>query len=85
MNRGGHSNLLQDSCLENPMDRGAWWATIYGVTLSQTRLKQLSMRACMPVLQKSNVHITSVLPEYSLGFPGGLVVKNPPTNVGDVT
>ena len=42
-----HSNLLQDSCLENPMDRGAWWATIYGVTLSQTRLKQLSMHACM--------------------------------------
>ena len=31
---GGHSNRLQDSCLENPMDRGAWWATIYSVTES---------------------------------------------------
>ena len=31
------------SCLENPMDRGAWPATVYGVTKSQTRLKQLSM------------------------------------------
>ena len=33
---GGHSNLLQYSCLENPMDRGAWWATVHGVTKSQT-------------------------------------------------
>ena len=29
---GGHGNLLQYSCLENPMDRGAWWATVHGVT-----------------------------------------------------
>ena len=29
---GGHSNPLQYSCLENPMDRGAWWATVHGVT-----------------------------------------------------
>ena len=33
---------LQYSCLENPLDRGAWWATIYGVTQSRTRLKRLS-------------------------------------------
>ena len=32
----GHGNLLQYSCLENPMDRGAWWATVHGVTKSQT-------------------------------------------------
>ena len=31
--------LLQYSCLENPRDRGAWWATVHGVTQSQTRLK----------------------------------------------
>ena len=36
---GGHSNPLQYSCLENPTDRGAWWATVYGVTQSRTRLK----------------------------------------------
>ena len=30
------------SCLENPRDRGAWWAAVYGVAQSQTRLKQLS-------------------------------------------
>ena len=34
--RGGHGNPLQYSCLENPMDRGAWWATVHGVTKSQT-------------------------------------------------
>ena len=39
---GGHGNPLQYSCLENPMGRGAWWATIHRITKSQTRLKQLS-------------------------------------------
>ena len=34
----GHGNPLQYSCLENPMDRGAWWATVRGVTKS-TRVK----------------------------------------------
>ena len=38
----GCGNPLQCSCLENPRDGGAWWAAIYGVTQSQTRLKQLS-------------------------------------------
>ena len=36
---GGHSNPLQCSCLENPMDRGAWRATVHGVAKSQTRLR----------------------------------------------
>ena len=35
----GNGNPLQCSCLENPRDRGAWWAAVYGVTQSQTRLK----------------------------------------------
>ena len=38
----GNGNPLQHSCLENPRDRGAWWAAVYGVAQSQTRLKQLS-------------------------------------------
>ena len=38
----GNGNPLQCSCLENPWDRGAWWAAVYGVTQSQTRLKRLS-------------------------------------------
>jgi len=39
----GNGNTLQDSCLGNPMDRGAWWATVHSVAQSQTRLKVLSM------------------------------------------
>ena len=40
---GRHSNPLQYSCLKNPMDRGAWKATVHRVAKSQTQLKQLSM------------------------------------------
>ena len=42
----GPDNPLQYSFLENPMNRGAWQATVPGVTKSQTRLKRLSMQAC---------------------------------------
>ena len=38
----GNSNTLQCSCLENPRDRGAWWAALCGVAQSRTRLKRLS-------------------------------------------
>ena len=37
-----NGNPLQCSCLENPRDGGAWWAAVYGIALSQTRLKRLS-------------------------------------------
>ena len=43
--RGGHSNAPQYAYLENPIDRGAWWATVHGVTKSWTRLKRLYMHA----------------------------------------
>ena len=39
----GNGNPLQCSCLENPRDRGAWWAAVYGVAQSRTRLKWLSI------------------------------------------
>ena len=38
----GNGNPLQYSCLENPRDGGAWWAAVYGVAQSWTRLKRLS-------------------------------------------
>ena len=38
----GNGNPLQCSCLENPRDSGAWWAAVYGVAQSQTRLKRLN-------------------------------------------
>ena len=44
---GGHGHPPQYSCLENSMDRGAWRATVHGVTRSQTWLKWLSRHACM--------------------------------------
>ena len=40
--REGNGNPLQYSCLENPMDRGAWWATVHGVTKSRARLSDLT-------------------------------------------
>ena len=41
---GGHGNPLQYSCLENPTDRGTWWATVHGVAKSRTQLKCLSVQ-----------------------------------------
>ena len=41
----GHGNPLQYSCLVNPMDRGAWRATVHGTAKNWTRLKRLSMKA----------------------------------------
>ena len=43
----GNGNPLQYSCLENPMDRGAWRATVHGVAKSQTQLSDL---ACMHIM-----------------------------------
>ena len=50
---GRHGNPLQYSCLENPMDRGAWWAAVHGVAKSQTRLinwstDQPRSQPCLP-------------------------------------
>ena len=43
---GGNGNPLQYPCLENPIDRGAWWATVHEVAKSQTQLERFSMHAC---------------------------------------
>ena len=47
---GGHGNILQYSCPENPMDRGAWRAIVHGVAKSQIQLKQFRKHAspCRP-------------------------------------
>ena len=49
----GNGNPLQCSCLENPRDRGAWWAAVYGVAQSQTRLKWLSSSSSSNLLFKN--------------------------------
>ena len=48
----GNGNPLQCSCLENPRDGGAWWATVYGVAQSRTRLKRLSSSSSRQVSGK---------------------------------
>ena len=60
-----HGNPLQCSCLENPRDGGAWWASIYGVAQSRIRLKRLSTssssRLVMPFLPRSKRLLVSWL------------------------
>ena len=55
--RGRHGNSLQYSCLENPMDRGAWRATVHRVSKSQTRLKWLSTCVHSEILQFLSLHL----------------------------
>ena len=50
----GNGNPLQWSCLENPRDGGAWWAAVYGVTQSQTRLKRLHFHFSLSCTEEGN-------------------------------
>ena len=52
----GNGNPLQCSCLENPRDGGAWWAAVYGVAQSQTRLKRLSSSSSTVVSKAQHDH-----------------------------
>ena len=54
--REGNGNPLQCSCLETPRDGGAWWAAVYGVAQSRTRLKRLS--SCSIKTQTKNIYIS---------------------------
>ena len=56
----GNGNPLQCSCLENPRDRGAWWAAVYGAAQSRTRLKCLSSSSSMLLLQEMARLSTSI-------------------------
>ena len=50
---GGHGNPLQYSYLENPMNRGVWWATVHGVTKSWTQLRHIYTNMNMCVVKKT--------------------------------
>jgi len=50
----GNGNPLQCSCLENPRDGGAWWAAVYGVAQSRTRLKRLSSSSSSDIILYEN-------------------------------
>ena len=49
---GEHGNSFQYSCLDNPMDRAAWCATVHRISKNQTLLKQLNMHACLLIYVK---------------------------------
>ena len=70
----GNGIPLQYSCLENPMDRGAWWAAVHGVTKSQKRLSDFTFTFHFYALEKEMVTHSSVLAWRipGTGEPGGL-------------
>ena len=70
----GNGNPLQYSCLENPTDRGAWWAAVHGITKSQTRLGDFTFTFHFHELEKEMATHSSVLAWRIPGMeePGGL-------------
>ena len=70
----GNGNPLQYSCLENPMDGGAWWAAVHGVTKSWTHLSDFTFTFCFHALEKEMATHSSVLAWRIPGTaePGGL-------------
>ena len=70
----GNGNPLQYSCLENPMDGGAWWAAVHGVAKSQTRLSDFTFTFHFHALEKEMATHSSVLAWRIPGTeePGGL-------------
>ena len=71
----GNGTPLQYSCLENPMDRGAWWAAVHGVTKSQTRLSNFTFTFHFHALEKEMATHSSILAWRipGAGQPGGLL------------
>ena len=71
----GNGTPLQYSCLENPMDRGAWWAAVHGVAKSWTRLSYFTLTFHFPALEKEMATHSSVLAWRMPGMaePGGLL------------
>ena len=72
--REGNGAPLQYSCLENPMGRGAWWATVHGVAKSWTRLSDFTFTFHFHALEKEMATHSSVLAWRipGVGEPGGL-------------
>ena len=70
----GNGTPLQYSCLENPMDGGAWWAAVHGVTKSRTRLSSFTFTFHFHALEKEMASHSSVLAWRipGTGEPGGL-------------
>ena len=76
----GSGTPLQSSCLENPIDGGAWWAALHGVTKSQTRLSDFTFTFHFPALEKEMATHSSVLAWRipGMGEPGVLLSMRSP-------
>ena len=74
LNGEGSGNPLQYSCLENPMDRGAWWAAVHGVAKSRTRLSDFTFTFHFHALEKEMATHSSILVWRipGIGEPSGL-------------
>ena len=74
-----NGNPLLYSCLENPMDGGAWWAAVHGVARSRTRLSDVTLTFNFPALEKEMATHSSVLARRipGTGEPGGLQFVGP--------
>ena len=74
LHREGNGTPLRYSCLENPMDGGAWWAAVHGVAKSQTQLSDFTFTFHFHVLEKEMATHSSVLAWRipGTGEPGGL-------------
>ena len=93
----GNGNPLQCSCLENPRDGGAWWAAIYGVAQSRTRLKRLSSSSSSSMSSSKFIELTQILIivledkilyllsiTLVMSFPDGSDSKESACNAGDL-
>ena len=86
----GNGNPLQCSCLENPRDGGAWWAAVYGIAQSRTRLRQLSSSSssiyCLSYYsfdqnsQMSSCHIRLISSRTTYTWRHSLLYKDPKSN-----
>ena len=65
----GNGNPLQYSCLENPMDRGAWWATVLGVAKSRTRLTDFTFTLSPPQPTEVGIMMRKPRPNRLSDFP----------------
>ena len=72
----GNGNPLQCSCLENPRDGGAWWASVYGVIQSWTGLKRLSSSSSSPVYKSAETEAELTSPDQSYQTLNGDIVHN---------
>ena len=83
----GNGTALQYSCLENPMDGGAWWAAVHGVAKSQTRLSNFTLTFHFHALEKEMATHSSVLAWRipGMGEPGGLPSMGSESDTTEVT